>query len=214
MDIETHLLLISDKEQNHADAQGSMTYLYETFREFVYNVLLKKIHFNLNKEETAEIVMSNVFMHVWNNPLDWEFDSLKHKTQVGGYKSFLSVIAQFKFFEELRKSLESRENEINLIDEDDSEWKWSILDDEFDFLDEELAKRRNLIDECLLQFPAKKQDIIRMYFLLYEDGKNMNSQNVKLLEIMFETTWQNIRQTISRAKKEIKKVIESKAVNK
>jgi DNA-directed RNA polymerase specialized sigma24 family protein len=214
MDIETHLLFISDKEQNDADAQGSMAYIYETFRGFVYNVIFKKIHFSLNKEETALIVMSNVFMHVWNNPLDWEFNSSKHKTQKGGYKSYLSVIAKFKFLEELRKSQDSRENEENLIDEEDSEWKWSLLDDEFDFLDEELAKRRNLIDECLSQFPTKKQDIIRMYFLLYEDSKNMNSQDIKMLERMFETTWQNIRQTISRAKRDIKKVIQSKPVNK
>ena len=45
MDIETHLLFISDKEQNDADAQGSMAYIYETFRGFVYNVIFKKIHF-------------------------------------------------------------------------------------------------------------------------------------------------------------------------
>tara|TARA_R110002050_G_scaffold56512_2_gene127050 strand:- start:4554 stop:5198 length:645 start_codon:yes stop_codon:yes gene_type:complete len=214
MDIESHLLIISDKGQNDADAQGSMTYLYETFRGFVYNVILKNIHFNLNKEETALIVMSNVFMHVWNNPLDWEFDTSKHKTQEGGYKSYLSVIAKFKLLEELRKSQGARENEENIIDEEDSEWQWSLLDDELDFLDEELAKRRNLIDECLTEFSQKKQDIIRMYFLLYEDGKNMNSRNIKLLETMFETTSQNIRQTISRAKREVKKVIESKAVNK
>lgn len=184
MDIESHLLIISDKGQNDIDAQGSMTYLYETFRGFVYNAILKNIHFNLNKEETALIVMSNVFMHVWDNPLDWEFDTSKHKTQEGGYKSYLSVVAKFKLLEELRKSQESRENE------------------------------ENIIDDCLTEFSQKKQDIIRMYFLLYEDSKNMNSQNIKLMETMFETTWQNIRQTISRAKREIKKVIESKAVNK
>ncbi|WP_243471937.1 hypothetical protein [Winogradskyella sp. MH6] len=214
MDIETHLLFISEKEQNNKDAQASMAYLYEAFKGFVYNVILKKIHFNLNKEETALIVMSNVFMHVWNNPLDWEFDPTIHQTQKGGYKSYLSVVAKFKFFEELRKSEDSRENEENLIDDNDNEWKWSLLDDEFDFLNEELVKRRNLIDECLAQFSAKKQDIIRMYFLLYEDDKNMNSQNIRLLERMFETTWQNIRQTISRAKRDLKKIIQSKAVNK
>lgn len=214
MDIESHLLLISDKEQNNVEAQASMKYIYETFRDFVYNVTLKKIHFNLNKEETALIIMSNVFMYVWNNPLAWEFNPSIHKTQDGGYKSYLSVIANYKFLEELGKSCDSRENEKNSIDEDDSEWKWSLLDEEYDFLDEELSKNKNLIDECLVQFSEKKQDIIRMYFLFYEDGKNTDSQNIKLLEKMFETTWQNIRQTISRAKKDIKKEIQNKTINK
>ena len=212
MDIETHLLTIADKKQNERQAQNSMSIIYETFRGFVYNVVFNKIHFTLNKEETAKIVMSNVFLQIWNDPLNWEFDSLKHQTQDGGFKSYLSVVAQLKFFEELRKSQSSRENEKNTIDDIDNEWKWAILNDEFDYLDEELIKRRNLIDECLTEFSEKKQDIVRMYFLFYQEDNNMTSENIKLLENKFETTWQNIRQTISRAKRDIKKAIQSKAV--
>jgi DNA-directed RNA polymerase specialized sigma24 family protein len=156
MDIEIHLLAIADKEKNDAEAQNSMSFIYETFREFVYNVVVNKIHFTLNKEEVALIVMSNVFMEIWKNPLGWEFDSTKHKTQSGGFMSYLSVIAKNKFFEELRKSKPSRDNEKNTIDDIDSEWKWALLDDEFDYLDEELRKRRNLIDDCLSNFSSKK----------------------------------------------------------
>lgn len=214
MDIETHLLTIADKTQDERHAQNSMSIIYETFRGFVYNVIYNKIHFTLNKEETALIVMSNVFLQIWNDPLNWEYDPLKHQTQEGGFKSYLSIVAQLKFFEELRKSQSSRENEKNTIDDIDSEWKWALLDDEIDYLDQELIKRRNLIDECLSEFPEKKQDIIRMYFLFYQDDKNMTSENIRFLENMFETTWQNIRQTISRAKREIKKAIQSKAVKK
>jgi hypothetical protein len=53
-----------------------------------------------------------------------------------------------------------------------------------------------------------------MYFLLYDDDKNFSSENIRLLEDMFETTWQNIRQTIFRAKKDIKKAIENNTVKK
>lgn len=214
MDIETHLLTIDDKDQNEQEAQASMSFIYETFRGFVYNVIFNKIHFTANKEEVALIVMSNVFLEVWKNPLGWEFDSTKHKTQEGGFKSYLSVIAKNKFFEELRKSKSSRENEKNTIDDNDSEWKWALLEDEFDYLDEELTRRQNLVDECLIEFSQKKRELIRMYFLFYEEDKNFTSENIKLLENMFETTWQNIRQTISRAKGNIKKTIEAKLVKK
>lgn len=213
MDVETHLLIIADRDENNTEAQVSMSFIYETFREFVYNVVFNQIHFTLNKEEIALIVMSNVFMEIWKNPLGWEFDSSKHKTQDGGFKSYLSVMVKNKLFEELRKSKQPRENEKNTIDDNDSEWKWALLDDEYEYLDEELRKRRNLIDECLSQFSEKKQDLIRMYFLFYDDDKNFSKEYIELLEDMFETTWQNIRQTISRAKRNIKTAIENKTVN-
>ena len=210
MDIELHLLIISEKSENESKAQSSMSFVYETYRKFVYNLILKKIHFTQNKEETALKVMSDVFLQVWKDPLKWEYDSSKHKTQEDGFKSYLSVVSQLKFFEELRKNQSFRENELNTIDEPDSEWKWSLLDKELDYLDEELAKRRNLIDECLSTFSDKKQDIIRMYFMLYDDNKNMKKDDIYLLESMFDTTWQNIRQIISRAKKDIKIAIQKK----
>jgi len=112
--------------------------------------------------------------------------------------------------EELRKNKTSRENEHIIIDDLDSEWKWALLNEEYEFLDEELIKRRNLVDECLLEFNEHKRDIIRMYFFLYEDEKNMTSEKIALMETMFETTWQNIRQIIHRAKKKIKSLIEEK----
>lgn len=211
-DIEMHLLIIAEKEKNDVEAEASMSFIYNEFRNFVYNVILKNIHFTLNKEDTALTIMSNVFMEIWENPLKWEFNSSKHKTQRGGFKAYLSTIAKYKLLEELRKNKLSRDNETNIVDDNDSEWKWTLLDDEYDYLDDELRKRINLVDECLLKYQPKKQDIIRMYFLLYDDSKNFSKENIKLLEEMFETTWQNIRQTISRVKKDIKKAIESNIV--
>ncbi len=214
MDVEIHLLTISEKSHNENEAQIAMSALYNEFRDFVYNVVLKNIHFTLNREETASKVTSEVFLQIWKNPLKWEFDTNKHSSQEGGFKSYLSVIAKLKLFEELRLSQNSRENERNTIDEPDSEWKWSLLEEEYDYLDSDLQKKVNVIDECLYQFSEKKQDIIRMYFLFYSEGKNMSSEDIKLLENTFQTTWQNIRQVISRAKKEIKIAIENKAVSK
>lgn len=210
MDIETHLLKIDDKASNNADAQESISYLYEKFREFVYRVTYKNISFTLQKKELTLSIVTEVFLKIWDTPLDWEFDTNLHITEEDGFKAYLSTIAHFKLLEELRKHSASRKNENTIIDDDNSEWKWALLDSEFDYLDEELAKKRNLIDECLLELPNRKREIMRMYFFLYDDEKNMTSDKISIMEDMFETTWQNIRQIVSRSKKKIKAILEEK----
>jgi RNA polymerase sigma factor (sigma-70 family) len=210
MDIETHLLIISDKETNRNEAQNSISLLYEKYRKFVYNITYRNISFTLQKEELALSVVSDVFLKIWESPLDWEFDSTIHETPEDGFKAYLSTIAHFKLLEELRKIKASRENEVNIIDDDDSEWKWALIDEEFDYLDKDLIKKRNIIDECLLEFTERNRDIIRMYFFLYDDEKNMTREKITLMETLFETTWQNIRQIIHRSKSKIKTILEEK----
>lgn len=209
MDIETQLLVISDRETNRNEAQNSISLLYEKYREFVYNITYRNISFTLQKEELALSVVSDVFLKIWESPLDWEFDVTIHETPEDGFKAYLSTIAHFKLLEELRKIKASRENEHTIID-DDSEWKWALLDEEFDYLDKDLIKKRNMIDECLLEFTERNRDIIRMYFFLYDDDKNMTREKITLMETLFETTWQNIRQIIHRSKSKIKTILEEK----
>jgi hypothetical protein len=67
-----------------------------------------------------------------------------------------------------------------------------------------LQKKNNVLDGILANLEPKKQDIVRVYFQFYEEGKKMRSENIKLMESMFNTTWDNIRQIISRVKKQIK----------
>jgi RNA polymerase sigma factor (sigma-70 family) len=176
MDIETHLLVIAEKEESPSEAKKSIALLYETFKEFVYNVTNKHIGFILQREELALTITSEVFMIIWNSPLDWEFDIGKHKTQEDGFKAYLSTIAHYKLLEELRKIKEIRKRELTIIDDEDSEWKWVLDEDEYSFLDEELIKKRNLVDACLAEFSEQKRDIIRMYYLLYDDEKRMTRE--------------------------------------
>ncbi|WP_417858647.1 RNA polymerase sigma factor [Xanthomarina gelatinilytica] len=210
MDIETHLLVIAEKEESPSEAKKSIALLYETFKEFVYNVTNKHIGFILQREELALTITSEVFMIIWNSPLDWEFDIGKHKTQEDGFKAYLSTIAHYKLLEELRKIKEIRKRELTIIDDEDSEWKWVLDEDEYSFLDEELIKKRNLVDACLAEFSEQKRDIIRMYYLLYDDEKRMTREKIDLMEKTFQTTWQNIRQIISRSKKKIEELLRDK----
>ena len=210
MDIETHLLKISDRETDRNEAQYSISILYDRYKKFVYNITYRNISFTLQKEELALCVVSDVYLKIWESPLNWDFDSTIHETPEDGFKAYLSTIAHFKLLEKLRKIKASRENEDNIIDDGESEWKWALLDEEFDYLDKDLIKKRNTIDECLLEFTERNRDIIRMYFFLYDDEKNMTREKITLMETLFETTWQNIRQIIHRSKRKIKTILEEK----
>jgi RNA polymerase sigma factor (sigma-70 family) len=210
MDIETHLLIIAEKEDSVKDATKSIGILYEEFKKFVYNVTFQHISFILQREELSKTIVSEVFLKVWNNPLDWEFDSKKHKSQEDGFKAYLATVAHYKLMEELRKVKSIREEESTIIDDEDSEWKWALDENEFDYLDKKLAERRNLVDNCLSEFPEKKREIIRMYYLLYDDEKRMTKEKIALMETTFQTTWQNIRQIISRSKKKIEALLKDK----
>lgn len=213
MDIETHLLVLAEKEESPSEAQKSIALLYKYFRNFVYNVTYQHIGFILQREELALTVTSEVFLKIWSTPLDWEFDNKIHNTQEDGFKAYLATIAHFKLMEELRKIKPVQERESTIIDDDDSEWKWVLDAEEFDYLDEELMKKRNSVDECLLEFSERKRDIIRMYYLLYDDEKRMTKEKINLMEVTFGTTWQNIRQIISRSKKKIGDLLKNKLQN-
>jgi DNA-directed RNA polymerase specialized sigma24 family protein len=210
MDIEHQLLTIAEKQDSIIEAKKAIGLLYEEFKEFVYNVTFQHIGFVLNREELSNTVTSEVFLKIWEDPLDWEFDEKTHRTQNDGFKAYLSTIAYYKLMEELKKVKSIREQESTMIDDEDSEWKWAIKNDEFDYLDEELVKRRNLVDECLYEFPEKKRDIARMYFLLYDENRRMTRENIILMETTFQTTWQNIRQIIFRMKKKIEVLLKDK----
>lgn len=210
MDIETQLLEIAEKEDFPSEAKKSISTLYEHFRKFVYNVTYQHIGFTLQREELALTVTSEVFIKIWDSPLDWEYDKKKHSSQEDGFKAYLATIAHYKLMEELKKIKSVRDTESTIIDDEDSEWKWFVSEDEFNQLDNELEKKRNLIDDCLAEFSGKKRDIIRMYFLLYDDEKRMTKEKIILMETTFETTWQNIRQIISRSKKKIESMLKDK----
>lgn len=206
MDIEYHLLIISEKETNKKDALNSFSVIYEGFRGFLYNAIKKNIHYKSHKEEFSKTILNEVFCHVWDNPLDWEFKPNTHKSPDAGFKAYIATLAYYKRLEHIRNSAPYLENELSTIDDNNSDWIFNLEIDEYVVLDEVLSKKNNSIDAILVNIDPRKRDIIRMYFLYYEVGKKMSPENIKMMESMFNTTWDNIRQIISRVKRQIKEV--------
>lgn len=206
MDIEYHLLMISEKETNKKDALGSFSVIYENFRLFLYNAIKKHIHYEAHKEEFTMTILNEVFCHVWKNPLDWEFRPDSHKSPQSGFKAYIATIAYYKRLEHLKNNTSFIENELSIVDDNNSDWVFNLEVEEYQVLDEELSKKNNHLDIILSKIDIRKKDIVRMYFLHYEEGKKMRPENIKLMESMFDTTWDNIRQIVSRVKKQIKEL--------
>lgn len=207
MDIEINLLNISEKETCPKEARKAFSEIYENYRTFLYNVIIKKIYYKSHKEEFTKTILNEVFHYVWNNPLKWEFDIEKHDNQDSAFKSYLSTIAHYKILEHLRKNNTYITNETNKVDDENNDWVFKLKDDEYETLELELSKKNNLLDEFLSSLDEKKRDILRVYFYHYEDGKKMKDDVIKSMESMFDTTWDNIRQIVSRSKKQIKERI-------
>jgi len=207
MDIELHLLSISEKEINLQEAKASFSIVYEYYRSFVYKVILKNIDYKSHKEDFAKTIVNQVFQHIWKSPLDWEFKPDVHESPDSGYKAYLSTIAHYKRLEYLRKNENYLKNETPKVDDINNDWLFKLEDEEFEILDNELSKKNNAIDNILSNLEPKKRDIIRVYFLHYEEGKKMRGETIEMMESMFETTWDNIRQIVSRTKKKIKEEI-------
>lgn len=208
MDIEFRLLTISEKEAYPNEAKASFEQIYKDYREFLYNVLMKTIEYKSHKEEFSRTIVNEVFHHIWLNPMDWFFDPKKHNTADSAFKAYISTIAHYKKLELLRKNEVYLKGEIQILDDENNDWLFNLTDEEYDALDRDLSNKNNLIEKVLLNLDEKKRDIIRVYFQHYQEGKKMRSENILLMTEMFDTTWDNIRQIITRVKRDIKRLIE------
>lgn len=212
MDIEYHLLIISEKEINIKEAKSSFSKIYECYKLFLFNVVMRNIHYKSHKEEFSTTILNDVFHHIWNNPLNWDYNPKKHKSPDSAFKAYLSTVAHYKKLEYLKKNELYLKNETSKVDDDNNDWLFNLESEEFEVLEKKLSKKNNILDLILVNLDDKKRDIVRVYFQHYEEGKKMRSENIELMESMFETTWDNIRQIISRVKKQIRESV--KNVNK
>ncbi len=205
MDIEEQLLMISDKEIEPQKATEALNWIYTTYRDFIFTVVKKNIYFTKEKNDISKTITNDVFLYVWDNPLKWEFNSETHNCAITAFKAYLSQVAKNLLRNELRKSETHRLSVIN-VDSSETDFFDTFLNPKEI---EVVSKNANLIEQALEQLKPHNRDIVRMYYVFYETNKNMTSESLEALEIIFNTTRVNIRQIISRAKKTIKGIVTS-----
>lgn len=204
IDIEYQLLLIACKEENPKDAEQSLSILYEEFREFVYNVVIKFLHSPLHKEEIAQSVTNDVFYFLYQKP-EWSFDPERHTKSEGAFKAYLATVARNKLYETLRTHVNWEKEDV-IYDDDHTLFEEELSENEFENIDNLVSENNQIIDEVLNTFSPRDKEIILTYFLYYEKGKNLPGRVLDEMEAIHKTTRPNIRQIVSRAKKKIKEL--------
>jgi DNA-directed RNA polymerase sigma subunit (sigma70/sigma32) len=72
---------------------------------------------------------------------------------------------------------------------------------------EQIGNNEMILQKALDELKPRDREIMLMYFLNYEEGKNMQSEVLDRIENTFSTTRANIRQIINRSKKKIKSLV-------
>ena len=212
IDIEYHLLVISEKLIDERSAKKSLEVLYAEYRMFVYNVVKKNIFFKLHSEQISKSVVNDVFLAIYNSPLKWSFDPNKHKNQSGSFQAYLSVIALNILRTVLKEMNVQRKKEVLTLDDDSDFFRTNYTVEEFDVIEEVLSKNHQIIEEVLNTFSSRDQDIVKTYFLFFEIGRNIPTEILNEMEQIHKTTRPNIRQIVSRAKKKILELAEERII--
>lgn len=210
LDIEHHLLVISEKQHDEGSARESFNLLYLEFRQFVYNVAVSCLHSPIHRNEMGESILGNVFLHIYNKPIDWCFHPEVHKSEKGAFKAYLSTVTKKCALAEIRNSLTKWDREDLTIDSPESLFEVGFTEQELAVADGSLSNNHQVIEEVLSELKERDREIIRTYFTYYQEGKKMPREVMSELITVFKTTPDNIRQVVSRTKKKIKALAQSR----
>ncbi|WP_445736250.1 sigma-70 family RNA polymerase sigma factor [Mariniflexile sp.] len=212
-EVQDLLFYVSEKETDQKMANESFSLIYKRFSEFVFNSVKKSIYLNSESEKTvfANTVTNNTFMEVYNKPLDFEFDSRKHKTQDDAFRVYLAAIAKNEKNDLLRESLNYTSKQTKIIDDDEHFFEPSISPEIFEKLELALSTNRKILEDALYSLSERDRYIILTYYDNYEKGKNTPSEVLDNIEQLYGTTRDNIRMIRSRVKKKLISEIESKS---
>ena len=212
-EVQDLLFYISEKETDQKMAEKAFTLLYRRFSEFVFNSVKKSVYLNSESELNvfANTVVNNTFIEIYDKPLNFEFDSNKHKTQDDAFRVYLAAIAKNEKNDLLKESLNYNSKQTKIIDDDDHFFEPSIPEETFKKLEIKLSTNRKILEDALYSLSERDRYIILTYYDNFEEGKNTPSEVLDNIEQLYGTTRDNIRMIRNRVKKKLIKEIESRS---
>ena len=203
LDIEELLLIISEKKENNREAERAFVILHNEFSLFVYNYLLKHMHIQASKEEIAQTIKNDVFFHIWENPLSFNFDSSSFKTQKDAFNVWIARIARNKMIDVIN-GIMSLNNKIKLcVDDDEKYFEPIYSEEEINMIQQILSVNRKHLNIALKTLSERDRSILLTFYEYYEEGKDSPTEVLDRLEEWHNTTRGNIRVIRMRALKKI-----------
>lgn len=198
--IEELLLIMSDKEFDKSSAEEAFVQLYRAYSKFLNSAVINHLRSKgVYKKDFVDDIVSNVFLEVYDNPLNFSFDGKNHKSEETAFKAWICTIARNEFAD-IMKSFISHST-LNVLTINGELTDYAI---ETDFEEQHLSDNRKLIDKALEGLSDKERHILLACYDFYEEGKNTPSTVLDGLCEYWGTTRPNVRQIKKRALDKVK----------
>ncbi|HPF52302.1 MAG TPA: sigma-70 family RNA polymerase sigma factor [Draconibacterium sp.] len=202
--IEEHLLNISDKEENLKEAEKCFETLYRQNAELLTNAVKAYLKSKgIYNEEFVHTVVSNTFCEVYQNPLNFKYDSKRHRSEETAFRAWLYIIARNEFVNIFQESLQYNQMH-QLGNEDDIIEKYAEIDIDENYVSE----NRKALEQAMSLLTERERHILTACYDYYDEGKNTPSLVLDSLCEYWGTTRDNVRQIKKRSLDKVKKSLE------
>lgn len=206
--VEELLLNISEKASNKHQADEAFTELYYRYSKFLTSAV--QTHMRSQGKyikEIVDMVVSNVFIEVYHNPLNFSFDPQKHASEIMAFKGWIVRIARNEFYDIIKQSSQ-RENRLRLVGDED------LLNPpvEIEVEEEFICNNRKLLDKALEGLNDEERYVLMSCYDVYEEGRYTPSDVLDILCEKLSTTRANIRQIKKRSLDKVKNYLNSASI--
>lgn len=193
--IENLLLIISDKEENQANAEKAFNLLYREYGFYVGKVVSNAFkNIGIYDEDFFNTIINNTFLIVYEKPLSFNFR--KEAIDDKSFKGWLATLAK---------------NELRMLLKDYFKKSEELTEGIVESITESLEVPDNLVESinhknlnnALNSLSERDRHILWTLYLYYDEGKDTPSNVLDELCELYQTTRSNIRQIKRRSEKKI-----------
>ena len=195
-ELEDLLLNISFREEEKVLAEDSFSKIYIEYSKYLMNVIVSNLKgMGIYDEDLAQAVLNNTFLTVYEKPLKFAVPTGAEDDKC--FKGWISKISRNELLSQIKAvtTKEKRFSDLNLQDVN-----FELEDVENDFFE---SANHKLLKDALNTLSVRDREILLAHYLYYEEGKNMPSDALDRLCLIYSTTKPNIRQIRKRSEEKI-----------
>lgn len=195
-ELEDLLLNISFREEEKVLAEDSFSKIYIEYSKYLMNVIVSNLKgMGIYDEDLAQAVLNNTFLTVYEKPLKFAVPTGAEDDKC--FKGWISKISRNELLSQIKAvtTKEKRFSDLNLQDVN-----FELEDVENDFFE---SANHKLLKDALNTLSVRNREILLAHYLYFEEGKNMPSDALDRLCLIYSTTKPNIRQIRKRSEEKI-----------
>jgi RNA polymerase sigma factor (sigma-70 family) len=193
------LMLIA---QRHDGWEDAFRVFYERHREYLFYICNRKYCHELGADAVQDLVQ-DTFVRVLEKAHTFRADdTLSPDASLRRTRGWLQRIAENLFNDHHRRNTSIPTEPLT-----DAHIVHTSMPAENDSQDSQDSKQMKIIKDALNSLTEREQDIMRTVYQWYDSGKNLPEHVIEELTQRYDTTPENIRQILSRARKKVREFI-------